>query len=54
VPGKIVRNVDQICSAIEQGDYEQEKVKTFKHRFFDHLDGRSSERVADFILEQMK
>ena len=54
VPGKIVRNINQICDAIEKQDYEQDKVKTFKHRFFDHLDGKSSERVADFILEQMK
>lgn len=51
VPGKIVRNLEQIISAIEQEDYEQEKVKTFKHRFFDDLDGKSSLRVADFIME---
>ena len=50
VPGKIVRNLEQIISAIEQEDYEQEKVKTFKHRFFDDLDGKSSLRVADFIM----
>lgn len=54
VPGKIVRNMDEIQEAIRNEDYELEKVKTFKHRFFDDLDGRSSERVADFILEQLK
>ncbi len=50
VPGKIVRNLEQIQVAIQESDYEQQKVKTFKHRFFDHLDGKSSERVAEFIL----
>lgn len=50
VPGKIVRNMDQIEAAIEAKDYEAEKVERFKHRFFDDLDGKSSERVAEFIL----
>ena len=54
VPGKIVRNMEQICKAITNEDYELDKVKTFKHRFFDHLDGKSSERVAEFILKQLK
>lgn len=54
VPGKIVRNVDQIVESIEQEDYEQEKVETFKHRFFDQLDGKSSERVADFIMNLLE
>lgn len=51
VPGKIVRNMSQITAAVMQSDYELEKVDTFKHRFFDDLDGKASERVADFILQ---
>lgn len=54
VPGKIVRNVDQIVESIGKEDYEQEKVETFKHRFFDQLDGKSSERVADFIMNLLE
>lgn len=50
VPGKIVRNIEQIQEAVKNSDYESEKVETFKHRFFDDLDGKSSERVAEFIL----
>ena len=50
VPGKIVRNMDAIVNAITQNDFEQEKVESFKKRFFDQLDGKSSERVADFIM----
>ena len=50
VPGKIVRNMDQITNAIFESDYELHKVKAFKHRFFDDLDGKSSQRVADFIM----
>ena len=54
VPGKIVRNTDPIIESIQAQDYEQEKVETFKHRFFDQLDGRSSERVADFIMSLLE
>lgn len=54
VPGKIVRNTDQIIESIQAQDYEQEKVETFKHRFFDQLDGKSSERVADFIMSLLE
>lgn len=50
VPGKIVRDMEQIEAAIAAKDYELEKVERFKHRFFDDLDGKSSERVAEFIL----
>lgn len=54
VPGKIVRNMDQIRNSVEDSDYELEKVAAFKHRFFDDLDGKSSERVAEFILQLVK
>ncbi len=51
VPGKIVRNMTQIAEAVNHSDFELEKVQIFKQRFFDDLDGKASERVADFILQ---
>ena len=54
VPGKIVRNMEQIEHAIATSDFEKEKVSKFKHRFFDDLDGKSSERVAEFIIRLME
>lgn len=50
VPGKIVRSIEDITEAVEQKDYEQEKVSAFKHRFFDDLDGKASLRIADFMV----
>lgn len=50
VPGKIVRSQTEIIQSVREEAYEQEKIESFKHRFFDDLDGRSSERVADFVL----
>ena len=54
VPGKIVRSLPQMEEAILRSDFEREKVETFKNRFFDDLDGKASERVADFIMELMQ
>lgn len=50
VPGKIVFSQRELTEAITTGDFESEKVPPFKTKFFDHLDGRSSRRVADLIL----
>lgn len=50
VPGRIVRSLTDIICAVKEQQYEKEKVESFKHRFFDDLDGRASERVADFVL----
>lgn len=54
VPGKIVRNLSEIACAIKDSDYEDWKVDAFKNRFFDDLDGKSSERVAEFILQLLE
>ena len=54
VPGKIVRSLPQMEEAIQHSDFEQEKVESFKNRFFDDLDGKASKRVADFIMELMR
>lgn len=54
VPGKIVFSERELLESIAQNDFEQEKVEGFKTKFFDHLDGKSSRRVADLILENLK
>ena len=50
VPGKIVFSQRELTEAIVAGDFESEKVPPFKTKFFDHLDGRYSRRVADLLL----
>ncbi len=54
VPGKIVFSEREMLEAITQNDFEQDKVSGFKTKFFDHLDGKSSQRVANLILENLK
>ena len=50
VPGKIVFNMDALIESIENQDFESEKIYAFKHKFFDELDGKAGQRVANLIL----
>ena len=53
VPGKIVFTESDIAKSILASDFESEKVDGFKNRFFDSLDGKSSQRVADLIVSNL-
>ena len=53
VPGKIVSSFGQAITAIKNKDFEQEKIKSFKTRFFDDLDGKSTERVVELIKKSL-
>lgn len=48
-PGKIVRTYTSLVEAVNQRDFENDKLEEFKKRFFDDLDGKSSERTVDLI-----
>ena len=53
VPGKIVFSESELINSIKAKDFEKEKVDGFKNKFFDSLDGKSSQRVADLIVSQL-
>ena len=50
IPGKTVTTQDELITAVRNKDFESEKVENFKHKFFDDIDGKSSQRVADKII----
>lgn len=50
IPGKTVFLQDELIKAVQSNDFESEKVKNFKHKFFDDIDGQSSQRVANKII----
>jgi CDP-ribitol ribitolphosphotransferase / teichoic acid ribitol-phosphate polymerase len=50
IPGTLVRTTEEIIETIQTGNYKMEKIKPFVEYFFDHLDGKSSERVVDWIF----
>lgn len=54
VPGKIVKSFAQTIHAISNQDFEAEKIDKFKERFFDDLDGKSSQRTVELIYNSME
>ena len=50
VPGKIVRDFDELLVAMETEDYEKEKVAPFCERNFEYRDGHSTDRVIDWLI----
>lgn len=52
VPGKICYTENELIAAAVNGDCEAEKVEPFKNKYFEHIDGKSTQRVADAILKE--
>ena len=51
IPGKICTSLYTLLQAILEEDFEQEKIERFRDMFFDDLDGKSSERIAQLIYK---
>lgn len=54
VPGKIVYNERELIQTVTDGDFAFNKVNAFKAEFFDNIDGLSSQRVADHIINSIQ
>ncbi|WP_053360606.1 CDP-glycerol glycerophosphotransferase family protein [Bacillus sp. FJAT-27251] len=51
VPGPITKSTQEIIDVIRNQDFDLDKVKEFKHKFFDHLDGKAAERIVKTLIE---
>ena len=52
VPGKIVKTFDELILALENNDFEFEKVKPFLNKNFKYKDGKSSERLVKDLFNK--
>lgn len=50
VPGKLVYDSDGLIDAIKNNDFDKDKISSFVETQFDEIDGKSSKRVVDFLL----
>lgn len=50
VPGKIVQNFGELLKAIEENDFCHEKVAPFRDKNFEFKDGKSTDRVIDWLI----
>lgn len=49
-PGKIVHTFDDLLLAIQNKDFEQEKVDEYIRYQFDYIDSNASDRVIDWLI----
>ncbi len=48
-PGKLVFNQQELIRAIQEQDYEPARMESFANLFFDHFDGKSTQRIVALI-----
>lgn len=51
VPGPIAKNTEELISCINTDDYNYDRVKRFKDKFFDYRDGKSTERLVKELIK---
>jgi CDP-ribitol ribitolphosphotransferase len=51
VPGIIVRNTDELIESIKNNNFVNSKNQEFLNYQFNHLDGKASSRIVNFILD---
>jgi hypothetical protein len=52
LPGPIVKTNEELINAIKQGKADPTVISDFRERFMGACDGRSTERIADYIVSQ--
>ena len=52
VPGKLVYSSVELINIIKNGDFDKNKLSSFVKTQFDSIDGESSKRVVDYILNK--
>lgn len=51
VPGNIVKTTEEIVHIIKNNKFDLDKLDSFRKKFFTHLDGKSTKRVVDMMIE---
>ncbi len=54
VPGPVTCRIEELIEIIKNKDYDMNKVKKFTNLQFDYLDGNSTKRIVDYILDANK
>lgn len=52
VPGPIVYTSDELIHVIKNDDFDKSKISEFVKTQFDEIDGHSSERIVDYLLNR--
>lgn len=52
VPGPIVHTSDELIDVIKDGDFDKSRISEFVKMQFDEIDGHSSERIVNYLLNR--
>ena len=52
VPGPIANSTEEVVGYLKNNDFNLNKVREFKDRFFDYRDGKSTERFVNSFIEK--
>ena len=52
VPGPIVFTSDELIDVINDNEFDKSKISEFVKTQFDEIDGQSSKRIVDFLLNR--
>jgi CDP-ribitol ribitolphosphotransferase len=50
IPGPFFTETDRLAYWIKEAKFDQEMIRAFRNRFFDNLDGKSSQRVIEYLI----
>ena len=51
VPGKVVKTMDDLIKTFKTSDFETKKTEAFNKQNFDYFDGKSTQRLVNFLLK---
>ncbi|MEN6291467.1 MAG: CDP-glycerol glycerophosphotransferase family protein, partial [Methanobacterium sp.] len=54
VPGPVTCYMKELIDIIKNDDFDLNKVEEFTELQFDYLDGNSTKRIVDYILDNNK
>lgn len=54
IPGKFYYTQEELENAINNNDFAIEKIPAFRDKFFDQIDGKASQRIADLLCKALK
>lgn len=49
MPGPICKTEEEVVKAIQEDNFPMDKIEKFKNKYFKYQDGKSTERVVEFI-----
>ena len=52
VPGPVVKTNEELIDVLKNEKYDLKQVEAFKHKFFEDVDGKSAQRIVEYMLSK--